>query len=343
VSHRVAVLAREGSAPFELSIAVEILGLDRTPSGLPGYDLVVCAEQPGPLRQTGGFTLQTDHGLEEFRHADTVVVPAGDTRGDPSPALAGALRDAHAAGARVVSLCTGSFTLAGAGLLDGREAATHWMYADLLAARFPRVRVNPDVLWVESDGVFTSAGSAAGIDLCLHLVRTDYGAAVANSYARRMVVPPYRDGGQAQFIERPMPLGAGDAAVHELIAWLGENLHRPLDLAAMAARIHVSERTLIRRFREATGTSPAQWLLAQRVAASLAMLEGSREPVEAVAAAVGFPSAASFRHHFARIMRTSPTAYRRTFAGAPGPDEPGRMRELRPRRAPEPSELAQAG
>ena len=255
-----------------------------------------------------------EHGLEALEAADTIVVPGW--YGDPSPAAVAAVRAAHQRGARLVSICSGVFLLAAAGLLDGGEAATHWRYASALAARHPGVKVNADVLYVDAGSVLTSAGSAAGIDLCLHLVRRDHGSQVANAVARRLVIPPHRDGGQAQLIELPMPAHPGDDPIASVMAWALERLDEPLDLEALAGRAYMSVRTFTRRFRKATGTTPGRWLLEQRVRASLPLLEATDASIEAVAGTVGFASAATYRHHFASIMRTSPTGYRRAFYAA---------------------------
>lgn len=315
--HRVAVLAYDGMAPFELGVVVEVFGLPRPELDVPWYELDVCAERPGPpLDLVGGFALVARHGLDRLATAGTVIVPGQPVHRPVSPALVEALRRAHARGARIVSICSGAFALAAAGLLDGRAAATHWRYADELQRRHPEVRVDRDVLYVDDGDVLTSAGSAAGIDLCLHLVRRDHGAAVANHVARRLVVPPHRDGGQAQFIERPVagPDPAdGAGAVARTMEWALGRLDRRLTLDDLAAHAHLSPRSFTRHFRRATGTSPAQWLLAQRVQASLALLEDSDLPVEHVGAAVGIPSPAAFRRHFARAMGVAPAAYRRAF------------------------------
>src|SRR3954470_8311836 len=313
MSHRVVALVPDGIAPFELGIVVEVFGLPRPELDVPWwYELVVCAERPGLVRATaGGFGFHVEHGLEALASADTIVVPGWT--GEPSEAVVRALRDARA---RVVSICSGVFLLAAAGLLAGREAATHWRYAAALAARHPEIAVNADVLYVDGGEVLTSAGSAAGIDLCLHVVRRDHGSAVANAVARRLVIPPHRDGGQAQLIELPMPAHPADDPIAGVMAWALERLEDPLDLQPPAGRAYRSVRTFTRRFRKATGTTPGRWLLEQRVRASLALLETTDASIESVASAVGFASAATFRHHFASIMRTSPTAYRRAFYAA---------------------------
>lgn len=310
----VAVLAFDGMAPFEMSSVVEIFGLPRPELGVPWYRFSVCGETREPMRVVGGFSILVEHGLDVLAAADTVIVTAvPDVRGDVSPALVDALRTAHARGARIVSICSGAFALAAAGLLDGRVATTHWKYADLLAERYPRIRVDPNVLYVDGDTILTSAGSAAGLDLCLHLVRKDHGAKVANAVARRLVVPPHREGGQAQFIQAAIGEVDGDDGITRSMAWALDNLAAPITVADLAARAHVSERTYLRRFAAQTGTSPVRWVLTQRVAASLPLLEETSAPIEEVGAAVGFESPVTFRHHFTRAMGTSPSAYRRTF------------------------------
>jgi AraC family transcriptional activator FtrA len=309
-------LTAAGIAPFELGIVVEVFGLDRPELDVPWwYDLRVAAETPGPLPATaGGFSFSVEHGLEALEDADTIVVPGW--HGEPSPAVVSAVLAAHARGARLVSICSGVFLLAATGLLDGGEAATHWRYAAQLAARHPDVEVNAGVLYVDNGSVLTSAGSAAGIDLCLHIVRRDHGSKVANAVARRLVIPPHRAGGQAQLIEAPMPAHPDDDPIAGVMAWALERLEEPLDLDALASRAYMSVRTFTRRFRKATGTTPGRWLLEQRVRASLALLEASDASIETVAGTVGFASAATYRHHFASIMRTSPSAYRRAFYAA---------------------------
>jgi AraC family transcriptional activator FtrA len=315
--HRVAVLAFDGMAPFELGCVVEIFGLPRPELDVPWYDLRVCAETSEPMRAVGGFTLRAEHGLDVLAEADTVIVPGvADVRGQVSGSLARALRRAHGRGARMVSICSGAFALAAAGLLDGREATTHWRYADLLRRRFPEVRVNPSVLYVDGGDVLTSAGSAAGLDLLVHLVRRDHGPKVANAVARRLVVAPHREGGQAQFVEAAVrPVGDDEDAVSRAMAWALDNLSRTLTVADLARAAHMAERTFVRHFRRRTGTSPLRWVISQRVAASLPMLESTAAPVEEIGAAVGFDSPVTFRHHFTRAMRTSPSAYRRAFGG----------------------------
>nr|WP_234443680.1 helix-turn-helix domain-containing protein [Streptomyces sp. NRRL B-24484] len=319
--HTVAVYAFDGMAPFELGVVVEVFGLARPELGgllaAPWYDVAVCADEPGtPLNAVGGFSLTARHGLDDLAAADTVMVVAvpNPFGGAVSPGLVDALRTAHERGARIVSICSGAFALAAAGLLDGLEATTHWRYADLLQQRHPAVRVNPDVLYVDNGTVLTSAGSAAGIDLCLYLVRRDHGARVANTVARRFVVPPHRDGGQAQFIEAAVtPVAAEDDGVARSMQWALDQLAGPLTVPLLARAARMSERSYLRHFTARNGTSPMRWVTAQRIAASLPLLESPEGTVEEIAAAVGFESAATFRHHFGRTMRVSPTAYRRTF------------------------------
>ncbi|MEV4808342.1 helix-turn-helix domain-containing protein [Micromonospora avicenniae] len=315
----VAVLAYPGMSVFETGIVTEVFGLPRPELDVDWYDLRVCAEQPGPVPVVGGATLDTPYGLDVLAQARTVIVPGvPDVTADPSPELVAALRRAHRGGARIVSICSGAFALAGAGLLDGRRATTHWQYADLLARRYPAVRVHPDVLYLDEGELLTSAGSAAGLDLCVHLVRRDHGAAIANAVARRLVILPHRDGGQAQFIEAPVPPDPGDDRIAGSLTWALAHLTEPLTVARLAGQAHMSTRTYLRHFARAVGTSPIRWLIDQRVRASLALLETTDVPVEEIAAVVGFDSPVTYRHHFGRAMRTSPSAYRRAFrAGEP--------------------------
>lgn len=309
----VTVVALPGVAAFELGVLCEVFGIDRTDTGGPRFDFRVCGVEPGTVPTRLGFSLVVNHGLEATRGADLVAVPAyGERAGLPEPVLA-ALRDARARGAWVLSVCSGAFALGEAGLLDGRGCTTHWMHADALSRRFPAARVDPAVLYVEDDGVITSAGTAAGIDACLHLVRRELGAADAAAIARRMVVPPHRDGGQAQYVEAPLPPQADTLA--PVLAWMAEHLDAEVSVADLAARAIMSPRTFARRFRAETGTTPAAWLVRQRVARAQELLERSDAGVEEVAHRSGFGTGAALRHHFGRIVGTSPLAYRRTFAG----------------------------
>jgi AraC family transcriptional regulator, transcriptional activator FtrA len=313
--HRIAALAYPGMAPFELGIVVEVFGLSRPELDVPSwYRLEVCAVTPGPQPAVGGISIEVSHGLELIAEADTVIVPGWPVADDVPEPLLHAVRAASERGARIVSICSGAFVLAAAGLLDGRTAATHWRYADLLAQRYPMVSVDRDVLYVDDGRLLTSAGSAAGIDLCLHLVRADHGAAIANHVARRLVTPPHRAGGQSQYVEQPVATD-DDTRIHDVIAWLAGDLSRLTTVGELASRAHLSERQFSRRFRDVTGESPHEWLIGQRIAASLPLLEAGDDPVEHVAAAVGFQTAVTFRHHFRSRLQTSPMAYRRAFRG----------------------------
>ena len=315
-AHRVTVLAYDGLAPFELGVAAEVFALPRPELDVDWwYDFSVCAERPGVLPALGGFGLAVDRGLDELARADTVILPgAADVHGDPPGPLVDALLAAHARGARLVSICSGAFVLASTGLLDGRQAATHWRYAPLLARRYPRVRVRSDVLYVDGEDVLTSAGTAAGIDLCLHLVRRDHGADVANRVARRMVVAAHRDGGQAQFVDQPVPSRPDDDPIAGAMDWALGRLPERIGVDDLARHAHLSPRQFSRRFRAATGASPAAWLLRRRLDAALPLLESSHEPVERVAARVGFPTPAAFRRHFTRAYGVAPSHWRRNFA-----------------------------
>jgi AraC family transcriptional activator FtrA len=311
-SHRVAVLAYEGMSAFELGIVTEVFGVQWPDA--PRYLLTICAEGDSGVNVVGGATLQTPHTLKTLAAAGTVIVPSvSDVHADATPDLVAALRKARHNGARIVSICTGAFALASAGLLDGRRATTHWLYTDLLRHRFPDVEVDPNPLYIDDGGIFTSAGSAAGIDLCLHLVRQDHGAAIANAMARRLVVAPHRDGGQAQYIEAPINADPHDDRIAASMTWALNNLNQPITVDMLARRANVSTRTYLRHFTRATGTSPNRWLISQRVQASLPLLEETDIPVERIATTVGFATAVTYRHHFHRAMRTSPSAYRRSF------------------------------
>ena len=305
-------------SPFELGVVCEVFGLDRTADGFPGYDFAVVAVTPGPVRSASGFVLDTPHGLERVESADLVAIPAWDRFDEhPPEALLDALRRAVARGARVMSVCTGAFVLAAAGLLDGRRAATHWRYAALLAERYPRVQVDSDVLYVDAGPVLTSAGTAAGIDLCLHLVRTEHGSAVANALARRMVVPPHRDGGQSQYVETPVRQHRRGDELSEVLDWALQRLGEPLSVEDLAAHALMSTRTFARRFRAVTGSTPHRWLLQQRLLLAQRLLEDGDSGLEEVARLSGFGSAVTLRQQVARWRGTSPQRYRRTFRARP--------------------------
>lgn len=316
--HTVAVAIFEGTGAFETCVACEVFGIDRSAMGVPPYRFRVCAIDPSPVRTDGGFSIVTEHGLAPVRRADTIIVPAWSDFDRPvPPEFLEVLRRAHARGARLVSFCSGAFVLAAAGLLDGRRATTHWLHAPEIARRFPRVDWDPSVLYLDDgSGIFTAAGTAAGIDLCLHLVRQDHGTEVANVVARRMVVPPHRDGGQAQFVEAPLPSVPSDVGLSETLEWAAAHLDAELTVEVLARRARVSPRTFARRFKAAVGETPLQWVLHQRVLAARRLLESTDLGIDVISSRVGFGSASSLRVHFARVMGTSPTAYRSAFSGA---------------------------
>ena len=303
-------------AAFELSVGHEVFGLDRSELVDPWFEYRVVAAGQHPIAVTNGsWTISTPYRLADLADADTILVPAWYSFDAPTdPAVLDALRAAHRRGARIISVCSGAFLLAEAGLLDGRRATTHWQYTGRLAERFPAIDVDPDVLYVESgDGIYTSAGTAAGIDLCLHIVRLDHGADVANAVARRMVVPAHRDGGQSQFVAAPVPEEPDDDTLSPTLDWAVAHLDEPLTVEDLARRALMSPRTFARRFRAATGTTPLQWLLRQRILHAQQLLESTQLPVELIAHRCGFGSATALRVHFRRATGTSPLAYRRTF------------------------------
>ena len=302
------------AATFELGIVCQVFGLDRSDDDLPGYDFAVCAPEPGLVPTTSGFAVQVEHGLDRIARADLVTVPAWPALDAPVPEpLLAALRAAAERGARVLTICTGAFLAAAAGLLDGRRATTHWQFAGLLARAHPRVRVEPDILYVCDGPVLSSAGAAAGIDACLHLIRLEHGAATANALARRLVVPAHRAGGQAQYVESPMPPPRTLYEPAELLDWIIRHLDRPLTVDVLAARAAMSPRTFARRFKALTGTTPHRWLLEQRLRLAEELLETTELSVEAVAARAGFGGADTLRHHFAARRGIAPAAYRRAF------------------------------
>lgn len=308
----VAAIALDGVAPFELGVLCEAFGVDRSDQGLPRLDFAVCGVAPGQVETSSGFALVVEHGLERLAEADLIGVPAMPRDGQYPQAVLDALRAAVDRGTRVMSVCTGAFVLAAAGLLDGRRCTTHWRYADELAARYPLAKVDCDVLYVDDDPVITSAGSAAGLDACLHLMRKEWGAHAANMAARRMVVPPQRDGGQAQFVRTPVPASEAETLA-PLLTWIIESLDRRHSVEDLAERAHMSPRTFARRFRDETGTTPHQWIVQQRVQRAEELLERTSLSVEQIAAQVGFGNAAGLRHHFTQIRGTSPQSYRQTF------------------------------
>lgn len=322
-NHRVAIVCFEPISIFEMAVPCEVFGVDRTSMGVPAYDVQVCSAS-GPRLTTNrlspdlGFTIVTANGIDTMRWADTIIIPGRPYYADPKDvhAVVRELLRAHRRGARIASVCSGAFVLAEAGLLDGKRATTHWMYAEKLAEEYPAIDVDSAVLYVGDGQVFTSAGTAAGIDLCLHFVRLDHGAEVANVIARRMVVPPHRDGGQAQYVEAPVPVACDDDSLGRTMQWAQRHLDEPLTVEALAERARMSSRTFARRFRAVTGTTPLQWLLTQRVVLAQRLLETTTLPVERVAEKCGFGSAAALRQHFGRVMGTSPLSYRQTFRRA---------------------------
>ena len=311
----VAVVVHAGVTVFELGVACDIFGDAWSATlGVPWYRLLVCGVTAGPVATDSGFQVLPAFGLERVREAGTVIVLPSVSIEQVPAELPGVLRQARARGSRIVSLCTGAFALGAAGLLDGRRATTHWEECALLARRYPAAKVDPDVLFTDEDGILTSAGSAASIDLCLHLVRTDHGTEIATQLARQLVVPPQRDGGQAQYIDAPMPDHDSSGLFAGTLDWLQEHLAEPVTIEDLAVRAAMSPRTFARRFLASTGTTPYRWLLRQRIQLAQRMLETTDLPVDRVARASGFSTAANLRKHFSRAVRTSPQAYRRTFA-----------------------------
>jgi transcriptional regulator GlxA family with amidase domain len=335
VLRNVAVVVVNGFLPFEFGTICEVFGVDRADDRLPSYELSVVAGEPSPVRAHNDFTINPFCGLERLEEADLIALPAVDddrlcifaapgSRPAGGPPLSRpfpeelleALRRAVDRGTRVLSVCTGAFILGEAGLLDGRRCTTHWRNADELARRYPAAKVDPDVLYVDDDPVITSAGTAAGIDACLYLVRKEQGSRIANGIARRMVVPPHRDGGQAQYVDQPVAPSC-DGALRDLLEWLRAHLDQPLTVRQLAARANMSERTFARRFVQDTGTTPQRWLTGQRILLAQQLLEESDETVDAIADRTGFGNATALRHHFRAWRGTTPNAYRRIFRGDP--------------------------
>ncbi|WP_280388034.1 GlxA family transcriptional regulator [Nocardia wallacei] len=307
--HRVVALVRPVQSTFELGCAVEVFGTER--AGVPRhYEFEVCTQTPGPVPTSAGYAISVSKGLSALASADTVLIPGWTpVETPPTPRVRRALLRAHARGARLVTICSGVFALAATGLLDGRSATTHWARAEQLQREFPRVRVQPDRLYVDHGDVATSAGAGAGIDLCLHLVRSDHGAAHAALLARHMVMPPHREGGQVQYAPPAPPADALDG----LLDWAGERLATPLSVDDLAAHLNVSSRTLARRFADQLGTSPGAWLLSRRIAEARTLLEQTDLPVDAIATRVGLTSAVNLRRRFRSQVGTTPGAYRRAF------------------------------
>lgn len=308
---KVVALAIPGTAPFEFGVICEVFGVDRTDSGGPVFDFAIATAEPGAVPMSLGFSMNIDDDLAIAADADLIAVPAHHI-GRVDERYLDVIRAAEARGAWVLSVCSGAFVLGQAGILDGRRSTTHWMYTDELAARYPGTAVDPDVLFVEDRRVVTSAGTAAGIDAALHIVRAELGVAATNIIARRMVVPPQRDGGQSQYIEQPVPECRSDsfALVTE---WMLEHLDQDLTIEVLARRALMSTRTFARRFRAETGTTPAAWLNRQRILRAQQLLEQTDEGLEQIARIAGFGTAAVMRHHFLKVLQTTPTNYRRTF------------------------------
>lgn len=311
---RVAVLAFDGVSLFHLSVPGIVFGIQPPPRGMPPYQVGYCATTPGRVRCDQGMDLEVPDGLDVLVGADILVVPAWNHPELAAPvALTDALRLAHARGAQIIGLCLGAFVLGDAGLLDGRPATTHWACRELFARRFPKTHFHPDVLYVGDGKVVTSAGTVAAIDCCLHILRLRHGADVANRVARLLVTPPHRQGGQAQYIEQPVPALASEARLPGVLEWARAHLSEPLSLDAMADVARMSRRTFTRRFREATGMTVNKWLSAERIGRAQQLLETTDLSIEQVAAEAGFGTSLSLRQHFASQLRTSPSSYRRTF------------------------------
>lgn len=314
MAHTVATVLADGTTPFEFAVACEVFGSERPELGVDWYDFRLCA-RGRRVTAHRGIEIHTSHDLSGIADADTVIVPNGPVDEQPDAEVVSALRLAHERGARLVSFCSGAFTLAATGLLDGRHATTHWKFVETFRRRFPRVRLDANVLFVDEGDVLTSAGTAAAIDLALHLVRRDHGAEIARSVARHMVVAPHREGGQAQFIDPPhQPVVAGDG-LSAVLDWARGQLHRDITVPDMADRAAMSGRTFSRRFKEETGTTPSRWLLAERVRRAQELLETTDLDIDRIARQAGFGTAANMREHFRRALATSPSAYRRCFQG----------------------------
>jgi AraC family transcriptional regulator, transcriptional activator FtrA len=317
-NRRVVAVAYDGLCAFEFGIATELFGLARPEFGVPWYEYRVVAASSAPIRAIGGIGIRATADLRHVRAAGTIVLPGWKDKDEvPPAALLAAIRNAHEKGARVMSICSGVYVLAAAGLLDGLAATTHWRYAEHLADKYPMIDVQPNVLYVDNGSVLTSAGSAAGIDLGLHLIRRDYGATIAAEVARRLIVPPQREGGQAQYIRRSATMvGAEDKRLATTMSWVLSHLHEPLAVSDLAFRSHMSSRTFARRFLDENGVSPLAWILTQRVRLAQELLETTAKSIDEIATLTGFSTAETLRYHFRRELNTSPTRYRHTFTTA---------------------------
>jgi transcriptional regulator GlxA family with amidase domain len=319
--HTVAILALDQVVPFDLATPIEVFTRSRLPDGRAAYSVRVCGVTS--TVDTGMFTIQAPHGLEGLAHADTIILPGCSDIGVlPDDKVVAAVREAAARGTRIASICSGAFILAATGLLDGLRATTHWSAAALLAERYPTVDVDPDVLYVDNGRILTSAGAAAGLDLCLHLIRRDYGSAVAADAARLSVMPLEREGGQAQFIVHDLPPTPRGSVLEPVLRWMTDNCAKDLTLQDIATNVGMSTRTLNRRFREQTGTTPLQWLNRARIRQAQHLLEATDHSVDRIAGQVGFGSPTAFRDHFKRVVGTNPHTYRIAFQGATGQPEP---------------------
>jgi transcriptional regulator GlxA family with amidase domain len=313
----IAVIVFDRISPFHMSVPCIIFGEDRSGNCPVKFDVKVCSLEQGPISTSAGFTMQARYGLKEIAKASIVIVPTWrDTNEIPPKPLLDALRRAHKRGALIVGLCLGTYVLAAAGLLDGLEATTHWNWAADLAARYPRIRVNPDVLYVDQGSIITSAGTASAIDCCLHIIRRQYGAGLANYMARRMVVSPHRQGGQAQFIQQPVRDVANVDHFSEVLEWIRSNLEKPHSLDALAERALMTRRTFTRRFKLVMGVTVGDWLLGQRLGLAQQLLETTDSPIDLIAESAGFGSAVSLRQHFNLAFKISPSRYRREFGGS---------------------------
>ena len=311
---KVTALAYDHLGAFEFGIVVEVFALPRPELGVDWYQFDVCALERGPIRALGCIRVEPRRGLRALKQAGTIVIPGWHADEPPPEALLRALRSAHADGARLVSICSGAFVLAATGLLDGKRATTHWRYVERLTSRYPNIKVEPDVLYVDEGSILTSAGSAAGIDVCLHIVRRDYGAEIANRVARRLVMPPHREGGQAQYVQETIRADGGAGGLALVLEWAQSHLSEALKVEDLARKASMSSRTFARRFREQTGATPHQWLMHQRLLAAQRRLERTEETIDQVAEAVGLQTAATLRQQFGRVLGTTPTAYRRRFS-----------------------------
>lgn len=338
--HKIVCVALPGMAPFEFGVICEVFGIDRSDHGGPAFDFHVVAAEPGALRTKLGFDIVVHEDLSAAADADLVAIPAYEAGTPIHPEVLRVVREAEARGAWVLSVCSGAFILGEAGILDGRRSTTHWMYADALATAYPNTRVDPGVLFVDDTRVVTGAGTAAGIDAALHVVRRELGAAAANVIARRMVVPPQRDGGQSQFIQAPVSVAPSESFA-DITAWMLQSLDQDLTVDQLARRALMSPRTFARRFRAELGTTPTAWLNRQRLLLAQQLLEETDDTLEVIAARTGFGAAAVMRHHFVRTLQTTPTAYRRTFGrGRPAPGAPAGYGVVARNTSPEPAKVS---